>query len=90
MFRDNPEQQRFEWSEKGLVVFADYFPAKDALVIPHVEAPVALRGTGAADRLMSALATHARQSGVKLVPTCGYAVAWFRRHRDAQDVLATR
>ena len=88
MFKDNPDQNRFEWSEKGMVVFADYYPARDALVIPHVEAPVALRGTGAADRLMAALATHARDQKLKLVPTCGYAAAWFRRHRDAQDVLA--
>lgn len=70
-----------------MVVFADYFPARGGLVIPHVEAPMALRGTGAADRLMSALASHARDHELKLVPTCGYAVAWFRRHRDAQDVL---
>jgi predicted GNAT family acetyltransferase len=26
--------------------------------------------------------------GAKLHPTCGYAVAWFRRHPDARDVLA--
>jgi uncharacterized protein len=88
VFKDNPDQSRFEWTEKGLVAFADYFPARGALVIPHVEAPVALRGTGAADRLMAALAGHAREKGLKLMPTCGYAVAWFRRHRDAQDVLA--
>ena len=88
MFKDNAEKSRFEWSEKGMVVFADYYPARDALVIPHVEAPMALRGTGAADRLMAALADHARSEGLKLVPTCGYAAAWFRRHRDRSDVLA--
>jgi uncharacterized protein len=88
VFKDNPEKHRFEWTEKGMVVFADYFPARDALVIPHVEAPMPLRGTGAADRLMAALASHAREKRLKLVPTCGYAAAWFRRHRDAQDVLA--
>lgn len=88
MFKVNQDENRFEWIEQGMVVFADYFGRKDALVIPHVEAPVALRGTGAADRLMSALADHARREGLKLVPTCGYAAAWFRRHKDRQDVLA--
>ena len=88
MFKDNVEKSRFEWTEKGLTVFADYYPARDALVIPHVEAPMPLRGTGAADRLMAALADHARAQGLKLVPTCGYAAAWFRRHRDRADVLA--
>ena len=88
MFKDNPDKSRFEWTENGMVVFADYFGRNDSLVIPHVEAPTALRGTGAADRLMAALAEHARAEGLKLVPTCGYAAAWFRRHRDQQDVLA--
>jgi predicted GNAT family acetyltransferase len=31
---------------------------------------------------------HARKSEIKLRPTCSYAVAWFRRHPDATDVLA--
>jgi uncharacterized protein len=88
VFKDNAEKSRFEWTEKGMVVFADYYPARDALVIPHVEAPMALRGTGAADRLMAALAAHARENELKLIPTCGYAAAWFRRHRDRSDVLA--
>ncbi len=88
MFTDNVDEGRFEWAEQGMVTFADYYSRGEALVIPHVEAPLALRGTGAADRLMKALANHARENGLKLQPTCSYAVAWFRRHRDSQDVLA--
>lgn len=88
MFSDNPERQRFEWAEGGAVVFADYRGAPERLAITHVEAPSALRGTGAAGRLMEAMADHARRQEMKLVPICGYAVAWFRRHRDWQDVLA--
>jgi hypothetical protein len=88
VFSNNSDRQRFEWAENGAVVFGDYRGPPDRLAITYVEAPMALRGTGAAGRFMEALADHARRNDVKLVPICGYAVAWFRRHRDWQDVLA--
>ncbi len=45
---DNAARSRFELEEQGLVAFADYRRRGDHLVIPHVEAPPALRGTGGA------------------------------------------
>jgi len=30
----------------------------------------------------------ARREHLKISPTCSYARLWFRRHRDAADVLA--
>ena len=87
MFRDNTDRGRFEWTEQGQVTFATYRDQGDVRFIPHVEAPPALRGTGAAGRLMQALADHARNEGIKLAPICGYARAWFARHKDAHDVL---
>lgn len=88
MFKDNTAEDRFEWIEQGMVSWSDYYKRGEAYVLPHVEAPVALRGSGAAGRLMQATADHARQTGIKLIPTCSYAVLWFRRHPDQQDVLA--
>jgi predicted GNAT family acetyltransferase len=71
-----------------MTAFADYHRRGEAYVLPHVEAPPALRGTGAAGRLMQAVSDHARDHGLKLIPTCSYAVAWFRRHPDQGDILA--
>jgi predicted GNAT family acetyltransferase len=88
VFKDNADDHRFEWTEQGQVSFSDYYRRGDAYVLPHVEAPVALRGSGAAGRLMQATADHARAQGLKLIPTCSYAVLWFRRHPDQTDVLA--
>ena len=80
--------RRFELAEQGAVAFADYRVQDGRLVIPHVEAAHALRGTGAAGRLMEGVVDAARQRGLKIVPHCSYADAWMRRHRDADDVRA--
>ena len=69
-------------------VWADYVDDGSARAILHVEADHELRGSGAAGRFMQALVDHAREEGLTLVPRCGYAVAWFRRHPDQRDVAA--
>jgi uncharacterized protein len=84
---DNQARHRFELEENGLLVFSDYRSHDGRYVLTHIEADPKLRGTGAAARLMEAIVTHARANGLKLVPRCPYAVAWFARHPDAQDVL---
>jgi predicted GNAT family acetyltransferase len=85
---DNRYRQRFELEENGLVAFANYHRTGEHVIIPHVEAPLALRGTGTAERLMSGIVELARTQGFKITPTCSYAAIWFRRHTDSRDVLA--
>ncbi len=85
---DNPERSRFEFEEQGLVAFADYRLQGDRMVIPHVEAPPALRGTGTAARLMTGVLDIARERGLKVVPVCPYAAVFIRRHPEYQDLLA--
>jgi len=85
---DNAARHRFELTEAGAVAFADYSRDGERLVIPHVEAPVALRGTGAAGRLMEGVVAHARAEGRKIVPLCAYAAAWLRRHPEHKDLVA--
>ena len=84
---DNETARRFELDEDGHTAFATYRRTDNIVTIPHVEAPEALRGKGTASRLMEGIATLARANGFKIVPTCPYAVAWFRRHPEAADVL---
>lgn len=79
-FRHNPAKSRYELEVDGLTAFADYQRSGQTLVIPHVEAAPALRGTGAAGRLMGKVAQTARAEGLKIVPLCGYASAWLRRN----------
>jgi hypothetical protein len=85
---DNAAAHRFEMEEGGLVVFATYRRSGGRLIIDHVEAPPALRGTGAAGRFMEGLAAKARAAGEKIVPVCGYAAAWLHRHPEYRDLIA--
>ena len=85
---DSPDQNRFELEEDSQVAFANYRRRGSVLVIAHVEAPSALRGTGAAGRLMAGVLAIVRERGEKIVPTCSYAAAYLRRHEDQHDLLA--
>ena len=85
--KDNQALQRFEFEEGGRLVFSNYRAHDNRYVLTHVEADPALRGTGAAARLMEAIAAHARANNFKLVPRCPYAVAWFARHPELSDLI---
>jgi predicted GNAT family acetyltransferase len=85
---DNTGRSRFELVENGRLAYADYRRDAGRLVIPYVEADPALRGTGAAGRLMEGVLATARAEGLKVVPICGYAAAYIRRHRQHHDLLA--
>ncbi len=92
-FRDVRDEHRFEqgfMDAEGRLrtVFADYAVQGSTRAILHVEADPALRGTGAAGQFMQALAEHARAETLKLRPRCSYAVAWLKRHREFDDVVA--
>jgi predicted GNAT family acetyltransferase len=79
---------RYEMDEQGLTSWADYRLSGDRLVIDHVETPQALRGTGAAGRLMAAISADARAKALKIIPICSYAAAWLQRSPDFSDLVA--
>ena len=85
---DNTARHRYELEEDGKLAFADYRKADGKLILPHVEADPALRGKGSAGRLMQGVLDTARSDGLKVVPLCGYAVAFMKRHKEYADLLA--
>jgi len=87
-FRDNQATSRFELDESGIVSFCDYRRRSGAVLLLHVETPIAARGQGGAGRLMAAIADHARVEGFKLLPMCSYAAVWMRRHPEHRALLA--
>lgn len=84
---DNSAAHRFELEEGGLTAIAEYHLKNGGLYIDYVESPPALRGTGTAGRLMDGVMAIARERGLKVVPVCGYAVAWIKRHPDYHALL---
>lgn len=84
---DNRERSRYELDIAGQVVFANYRRQGTTILIPYVEAPQALRGTGAAGRLMEGVMAIARAEGLKVRPLCSYAAAWMHRHPEHADLL---
>lgn len=86
--RNDAEAARYELDEQGETSWADYRLQGERLYIDHVESPPALRGTGAAGRLMKAVAQDARDRGLKITPICGYAAAWLRRSPEFKDLVS--
>lgn len=85
---DNAAKNRFELVEEGLLAFADYRRRDGVLAITHVEADPALRGKGAAGRLMEGMLALIRADGLKVRPLCPYAVAYIARRPEFQDLIA--
>lgn len=79
-FTDNTARHRYELEVDGHIAFATYHRDRNILYIDYVEAPLALRGTGAASRLMQHIADSAASENVTIVPICGYAASWLRRN----------
>ena len=86
--RDNTEAGQYELDINGETSFAKYRKQDGVLTILWVEAPPALRGTGAAGKLMTLVAEEARQNNWRVVPVCGYAAAWLRGSKQYRDLVA--
>jgi hypothetical protein len=86
--RDNEDAGQYELDIDGETVFARYRREDGVLTIQWVEAPPALRGTGAAGRLMKLVAAEAKARLWRVVPICGYASAWLRRSPEFRDLVA--
>lgn len=84
---DHSSEARFELREEGKSVFADYAIQDGVLILPHVEADPALRGKGAAGRLMTEVMAYARSHKLKVRPICSYAAAYLQRHPEYHDLL---
>ena len=84
---DNTGKSRFELDVEGQTVFANYRRSDGVITIMWVEAPPALRGTGAAGWLMTLVSEQARKEGARIVPVCGYAAGWLRASKTYRDLV---
>lgn len=85
---NNTTQQRFEWSEDGMLCVLDYQLQNGVMALTHTGVPEAAAGRGiASDLTQCALDTAARQ-GLKVRALCSYAAAYIRRHPEYEHLLA--
>jgi len=85
--KNNISNSRFELESEGLITFANYKLQQNILTITHVEAPIELRGSGTAGKLMEEIAKKARDENLKIIPICGYAAVWLRKHKEFSDLV---
>lgn len=76
-------------NDKGQKVVSIKIPIyKDGSVnITSVFVDETLRGQGIASDAMTALYNHLKQNNLKAFATCPYAVVWFKRNQQYQDIL---
>jgi len=76
-------------NEQGVTTAEVTFPdVKDGFVdINHTFVDESLRGQGIAGKLMVEVAEQLRKENKKAIPTCPYAVGWFSKNKDYDDIL---
>lgn len=59
---------------------------EETLIADYIFVDEELRGTGLSEQLVKQLVQHARETNKKVVPSCPYVYAQFRRNKDYHDV----
>lgn len=83
------ESRIFLNNEEGKTIAEVTFPetSDNKVNINHTFVDGSLRGQGVADKLLTELAQELRNKNKKAVATCSYAVGWFEKHPEYDDLL---
>lgn len=75
--------------EAGKLIVNATFPFIDegVVVVDHTYVDPSLRGKGIASQLMFEVYKHIKKLGYKAVSTCPYAVVWFKKHKECNDII---
>ncbi len=76
-------------NEDDKLIVEATFPAynHDTVNINHTYVDPSLRGQGVASKLMYEACEHIKKQGLKIVATCPYAIVWFKRHHEYDDII---
>ncbi|WP_457797432.1 GNAT family N-acetyltransferase [Methylocystis sp. S23] len=84
--RHNPAKNRFELEIDGSLALAEYMLEGRVMTFTHTETPPALRGRGAASKLIHGALLAARERGLKVRATCSFVAAYLKRRREFADL----
>ncbi len=87
--RHEPERNRFAATVDGVEAVLDYRRHGDVISLVHTGVPEQIGGRGVAAALVRTALDHARAEGLKVDPACSYVAAYFRKHPQDADLLAT-
>ncbi len=76
-------------NEENKVIVNATFPwiKEGVVVVDHTYVDPSLRGQGVASNLMHEVCGFAKKKGYKMVATCPYAVVWFKKHLEFNDLI---
>ncbi|MGE0003063.1 MAG: GNAT family N-acetyltransferase [Candidatus Izemoplasmatales bacterium] len=83
------EDRIYSENEEGLLLAEVTLKQRDdnRIDIPHVYVDESLRGQGVASHLMELAYAEIKKRGKLIIAKCPYAIAWFKRHPEFQDIV---
>lgn len=83
------KDQIYSLNESGMRMAEVKFPVTKGNIVEinRTYVDVSLRGQGVANELLQMAYDYIKANGLKAIPTCTYAVTWFKRNKDKHDVL---
>ena len=78
----------FERDNERLATMTYSRASPTLIIIDHTEVSEVLKGQGMARQLLDSLAAWARETGTKVMATCPYALAQFRKDPSLADIRA--
>lgn len=75
---------------EGKVIAEVTFPPikKDVVNINHTYVDDSLRGQGIAGQLLQATANKLKEENKKAILSCSYAISWFEKNKQYQDLIS--
>lgn len=87
--RHDPENNRFVAEIEGAEAVLEYWErAGGVLDYRHTFTPPPLRGQGIAKAVVLFALDHAREQGIKIIPTCPYVAKVVRENPGYADLVA--
>jgi uncharacterized protein len=73
------------YTGSGLAYISYERPDEQTIDLQHTVVPEADRGRGVGASLVEAAIRHARENGLRVIPTCPFVKAWLEKHPQHQD-----
>jgi len=86
---NNTAAGQFEAVTSAGLARLKYVRRDNALDLLHTEVPPAAEGQGIGAALAAAALQHARQEGLKVIPSCPFVRSYLRRHKEFADLVVT-